>query len=81
MSVWKATTHSRYKDSENRHLWKNRFDWWIAFTVTDGNQSFRIRRSLNTRDLEEARARRDKILAKFAKGVDIELVRKKKKHE
>ena len=49
---------------ENHHLWRNGRFWWIAYTVIiDGWRQERIRHSLKTDDLTEARLRRDEILA------------------
>ncbi|HWP98932.1 MAG TPA: hypothetical protein VNK92_00545 [Vicinamibacterales bacterium] len=51
----------------NHHLWRNGRLWWVAFTVVyDGWRQDRIRRSLGTADLEEARRRRDELLAAYA---------------
>jgi hypothetical protein len=51
----------------NHHLWRNGRLWWIAFTVIyDGWRQERIRRSLGTADLEEARRRRDDLLLQYA---------------
>ncbi len=56
---------------ENHHLWRNGRFWWIAYTVIiDGWRQERIRHSLKTDDLSEARVRRDEILATVnAEGV------------
>ena len=49
---------------ENHHLWRNGRFWWIAYTVIiDGWRQERIRHSLKTDDLVEARRRRDDLLA------------------
>jgi hypothetical protein len=48
----------------NHHLWNNHGTWWLHATVLyDGVRQERIRRSLGTRDLIEARQRRDEFLA------------------
>lgn len=48
----------------NHHLWRNGRFWWIAYTVIiDGWRQERIRHSLKTDDLLEARRRRDDLLA------------------
>ncbi|MCL4813348.1 MAG: hypothetical protein KJ061_12710 [Vicinamibacteraceae bacterium] len=48
----------------NHHLWRNGRYWWIAFTVIlDGWRQERLRFSLRTDDVVEARRRRDEILA------------------
>ena len=48
----------------DHHLWNNRGTWWCHFTVhgTDYTAE-RIRVSLKTRDLEQARHRRDILLS------------------
>ncbi|MFV1995284.1 MAG: hypothetical protein ACC661_07590 [Verrucomicrobiales bacterium] len=46
----------------NHHIWKNRETWWCHFTVHLGDfSSQRVRRSLRTRDVEQARAKRDRL--------------------
>lgn len=50
----------------NHHLWNNNGTWYIHYTVyPDAYTAQRIRRSLNTRQLEEARARRDQLLETY----------------
>ena len=47
----------------NHHLWNNNGTWWIHYTVYPTPVTVeRVRRSLKTKILEEARNRRDKIL-------------------
>ena len=51
----------------NHHLWKNGRLWWLAVTLLhDGWRQERVRQSLGTDDLQEARRRRDLVLARFA---------------
>jgi len=53
--------------SSNHHLWRNGRFWWAAFTVIhEGWRQERVRRSLGTADLAEARRRRDALLAEYA---------------
>jgi hypothetical protein len=50
----------------DHHLWRNGRLWWIAFTVhLPGWRKERIRRSLGTDRLEEARRRRDTVLSRY----------------
>ena len=50
----------------DHHLWRNGRRWWVAFTVHLPNWTQeRVRRSLGTTDLAEARRRRDRILATY----------------
>jgi hypothetical protein len=50
----------------NHHLWRNGRLYWVAFTVHLPNwQKERVRFSLGTPDLEEARRRRDQVLAEY----------------
>ena len=60
----------------NHHLWRNGRLWWVAFTVhLPGWQKERVRLSLGTADLAEARRRRDQILREYpaAKGCQLSL--------
>ena len=55
----------------NHHLWKNGRLWWLAVTLLhDGWRQERVRQSLGTDDLLEARRRRDLVLARFAPAGD-----------
>jgi hypothetical protein len=59
----------------NHHLWRNGRLWWIAFTVVyDGWRQERVRRSLGTADLDEARGRRDHVLHQYAAEPNAEVV-------
>jgi hypothetical protein len=52
-------------DSENpdHHLWNNHGTWWIHYTVHQADYTKRrVRVSLETRNLREARSRRDTLL-------------------
>ena len=55
----------RIDDSNpNHHLWNNRGTWWCHFTLHKPDYTAeRVRVSLRTRDLGEARDRRDQLLA------------------
>ena len=55
----------------DHHLWRNGRFWWIAFTlIHDGWRQERVRRSLKTADIQEARRRRDRVLARYMTSVD-----------
>ena len=50
----------------NHHLWRNGRLYWVAFTVhLPGWRKERVRLSLGTDDLLEARCRRDQLLAEY----------------
>jgi hypothetical protein len=58
----------------DHHLWRNGHRWWIAFTVhLPGWQKERVRFSLGTSDLGEARARRDQVLREYPRSRGCEL--------
>jgi hypothetical protein len=58
----------------NHHLWRNGRLWWIAFTVHKPDWTVeRVRFSLGTRDVEEARRRRDLILRSYDRSGQYEL--------
>jgi hypothetical protein len=57
-----------FANNPNHHLWKNGRLWWIAFTlIHDGWRQERVRQSLGTDNIKEARRRRDSILSLFGK--------------
>jgi hypothetical protein len=55
----------------NHHLSKNGRRWWVAFTVHRGCRQERVRRSLGTHDLIEARLRRDDLLEVYSRAADL----------
>ena len=64
----------RTASNPNHHLWNNNGVWWLHFTLRSitGESKKRHRTSLKTRDLEKARAKRDRILtALHAKSGNI----------
>lgn len=68
VSVELATSRA-FANNPNHHLWRNGRLWWIAFTlIHDGWRQERVRQSLGTDSLREARRRRDSILALFARS-------------
>ncbi len=55
-----------FASNPNHHLWRNGRLWSIAFTlIHDGWRQERVRQSLGTDNLPEARRRRDAILSLF----------------
>lgn len=51
-------------DNPDHHLWDNHGTWWVHYTLhVGGVRVRRVRRSLGTADREEARRRRDRLLA------------------
>jgi hypothetical protein len=57
----------------DHHLWRNGRLWWIAFTVHRGHQQERVRLSLGTDGVLVARARRDELLALFARAEEFKI--------
>jgi hypothetical protein len=57
----------------DHHLWRNGRLWWIAFTVHRGHQQERVRFSLETDDVVEARRLRDRALALCQQARDCEV--------
>jgi hypothetical protein len=58
----------------DHHLWRNGRLYWVAFTVhLPGWRKERIRRSLGTADLDEARRRRDAVFAQVEREPDVTL--------
>ncbi len=52
--------------NDTHHLWCNNGTWWIHYTIHFGHRVRRIRKSLRTRLLAEAIARRDAHLREIA---------------
>jgi hypothetical protein len=60
----------------NHHLWRNGRLWWVAFTVhLPGWQKERIRLSLRTDDVHQARRRRDELFSRYpeVRGCELSL--------
>ncbi len=58
----------------DHHLWRNGRLYWVAFTVhLPGWQKERVRLSLHTADLVEARRRRDLLLQEYPQHRPCEL--------
>jgi hypothetical protein len=58
-------------DAQNpdHHLWNNNGTWWCHYTIhRPDHTKQRVRRSLGTHDLREARGRRDTILRSLTLG-------------
>jgi hypothetical protein len=56
-------------ENPNHHLWSNHGVWWIHYTLhVDGLRVRRVRRSLDTRELSEARRLRDAFFEAQAAG-------------
>ena len=54
-------------DNPNHHLWNNHGTWWLHYTLhLPDYTARRIRRSLRTNTLAEARTRRDQHLTALA---------------
>ena len=50
-------------ENPNHHLWNNRGTWWCHFTLHRSDYTAeRVRVSLKTRNIDEARTRRDELL-------------------
>lgn len=60
--ILQLTMKDTNQPNENHHLWSNRGVWWIVLTFSDEKTSIRIRHSLRTKDVEKARARRDRVM-------------------
>ena len=59
-------------DNPNHHLWNNRGVWWCHLTVHKPDATAeRLRFSLKTRDVEQARERRDRIFRQIAEHYEI----------
>tara|TARA_Y100001938_G_C8018284_1_gene393782 strand:- start:769 stop:981 length:213 start_codon:yes stop_codon:yes gene_type:complete len=56
------------ESNPNHHIWNNNGTWYIHFIIhKEDKTAERFRKSLKTRDVEEARNKRDKILERLMK--------------
>jgi hypothetical protein len=59
------------KANPDHHLWDNNGTWWMHYTLYPTPMTKeRVRRSLKTKSVVEARARRDEILQQLAVSDD-----------
>ncbi len=58
---------------DNHHLWENRNTWWFhgTFHKADGTKE-RVRLNLKTRDLNRARALRDRLIHRYRQHATAE---------
>ena len=59
---------NRWQHNPNRYLFNNHGWWWMKYSPYDPVYTDRVNINLKTRDLEEARQRRDLELVKFMRG-------------
>ena len=57
--------------NDSHHLWCNNGTWWVHYTVHFDQRKRRVRRSLQTRSLAEARLRRDALLLRITSEGDL----------
>ena len=58
------------RKNANHHLWNNNGKWWCHLTLHHSDYTSERRRlSLNTRDLDVARQRRDRLFANLENTV------------
>jgi hypothetical protein len=68
-----ARVHVPPDAEPDHHLWRNGRLWWVAFTVHRGHLQERVRLSLRTDDVAEARRRRDALFALVDGAADCEI--------
>ena len=69
---WASLSIKIDPENPDHHLWNNHGTWWIHYTVHQSDYTKRrIRVSLETRNLREARQRRDTLFAHLvAEGIE-----------
>jgi len=56
--------------NSDHHLWNNNGTWYVHYTVAEpGCTGTRCRESLETRDVRQARQRRDELFTRLQGGV------------
>jgi hypothetical protein len=54
---------SRWVVNPNRNMWLNNGYWWMRITPWHPTKTERVAINLRTKDVEEARRRRDELIA------------------
>ena len=55
------------RKNPDHHLWNNHGTWWLHYTLHMADfTKRRVRKSLGTHDVDEARTRRDELFANLA---------------
>jgi len=54
---------NRWTLNPNRYLWSNHGTWWMRVQPYDPAKTERVALNLKTRDIEEARRKRDEAIA------------------
>jgi hypothetical protein len=68
-SITQLTGNRIHAENPNHHLWNNHGTWFLHYTIYPTPYTKeRVRRSLGTRDLNIARARRDSFFDRFDPG-------------
>ncbi len=68
--------------NDRHHIYNNNGTYYAHFTVHFGHRKRRIRLSLQTPSLDEAKARRDELLARVAKeGFEVPERRPQREHK
>jgi hypothetical protein len=57
----------------DHHIWCNNGTWFLHLTLEWQGRRRRLRTSLKTKDVAEARARRDRFLARIAEESELRL--------
>ena len=69
------------RGNPDHHIWANHGTYWLHCTVYPTPfTAERVRRSLRTKDLDEARCRRDELLAGEAQRLLFDLPRTRREH-
>lgn len=58
----------------DHHIWCNNGTYFVHLTLLRGGRRFRLRKSLKTRDVDEARKRRDRMVAYIREKTDLTLL-------
>ena len=67
--VWASTSNP------DHHIWNNNGTYYIHVTLRwNGERKLRLRKSLGTKDVLEARRRRDRLLVRMQEQPEMELL-------
>ncbi len=65
---------ARTARNPDHHIWCNNGTYFVHLTLLRGRRKFRLRKSLKTKDVSEARRRRDRMVAYIREQTELTLV-------
>jgi hypothetical protein len=68
------TTRSQKERNPDHHIWCNNGTYFVHLTLLRGQGRYRLRKSLKTKDVAEARKRRDRMVTFIREQTELTLL-------